>query len=103
MEALGPADYVKMSDDQLTQIARRFGASFVVVPPRRRGHPGLEEEYQNSHYAVYRVPPLGRGGRGRRPRDANEPTRGDHGASRRQPRRAAVIAALAVFAGRAPA
>jgi hypothetical protein len=61
MEALGPADYVKMSDDQLTQIARRFGASFVVVPTRRRGHPGLEEEYQNSHYAVYRVPPLAAG------------------------------------------
>jgi hypothetical protein len=61
MEALGPADYVKMSDDQLTQIARRFGASFVVVPTRRRGHPGLEEEYQNNHYAVYRVPPLGTG------------------------------------------
>ena len=61
MEALGPAEYVKLSDDRLTQIARRFGASFVVVPARRR-HPGLEEEYQNSHYAVYRVPPLAAGG-----------------------------------------
>jgi len=62
MEALGPADYVKLSDDQLAQIARRFRATFVVVPVRRRGHPGLEEEYQNSHYAVYRVPPSAVGG-----------------------------------------
>ena len=62
MEALGRADYVKMTDDQLSQIARRFGASFVVVPARRRGHPGLEEEYQNNHYAVYRVPPAATGG-----------------------------------------
>jgi hypothetical protein len=60
MEALGPGGYVKLSDDQLTQIARRFGASFVVVPARRR-HPRLEEEYQNTHYAVYRVPPLAAG------------------------------------------
>ena len=62
MEALGRGDYVKMSDDQLSQIARRFRASFVVVPVRRRGHPGLEEEYQNNHYAVYRVPPSAMGG-----------------------------------------
>jgi len=62
MEALGPADYVKLSDDQLAQIARRFRATFVVVPVRRRGHPGLEEEYQNNHYAVYRVPPSAVGG-----------------------------------------
>ena len=62
MEALGPADYVKLSDDQLAQIARRFRATFVVVPVRRRGHPGLEEEYQNNHYAVYRVPPPAVGG-----------------------------------------
>jgi hypothetical protein len=60
MDALGPAGYVQLSDDQLTQIARRFGASFVVVPARRR-HPRLEEEYQNGHYAVYRVPPLAAG------------------------------------------
>jgi hypothetical protein len=51
-----------MTDDQLSQVARRFGASFVVVPTRRRGHPGLEEEYQNSHYSVYRVPPSAAGG-----------------------------------------
>jgi hypothetical protein len=50
MEALGPGDYVKLTDAQLSQIARR------------RGHPGLEEEYQNSHYAVYRVPPSAAGG-----------------------------------------
>jgi hypothetical protein len=61
MDALGPANYVKLSDDELTQIARRFRASFVVVPVRRR-HPGLEEQYHNGHYAVYRVPPWAAGG-----------------------------------------
>jgi len=33
-----------------------------VVPVRRRGHPGLEEAYENNHYAVYRVPPAAMGG-----------------------------------------
>lgn len=61
MEALGPAGYVKMSDEQLAQIARRFGASYVVLPPRRR-HPGLEELYKNGHYAVYGLPPSAAGG-----------------------------------------
>ena len=61
MEALGLDGYVKMNDRQLAQIARRFGATFVVVPARRR-HPGLEPEYQNNHFAVYRVPPLAAGG-----------------------------------------
>jgi hypothetical protein len=56
MDALGPAGYVRLSDPQLTEIARRFGASYVVTPARRR-HPGLEERYQNDHYAVYAVPP----------------------------------------------
>jgi hypothetical protein len=58
MQALGPEGYVKLSDEQLTQIARRFGASYVVTPLRRR-RPGLEERYRNGHYAVYGVPPIG--------------------------------------------
>lgn len=58
MQALGPEGYVKLSDDQLTQIARRFGASFVVTPLRQR-RPGLQERYRNGHYAVYGVPPIG--------------------------------------------
>ena len=55
MEALGPEGYAQLSDDQLTQIARRFRASYVVLPLRRR-HPALEEVYPNGHYGVYAVP-----------------------------------------------
>jgi uncharacterized protein DUF6798 len=61
MQALGPEGYARLSDEQLTQIARRFGASFVVAPLRQR-RPGLEERYRNNHYAVYGVPPIGAGG-----------------------------------------
>src|SRR5262249_25485421 len=55
MQALGPEAYVKLDDAQLALIARRFNASYVVVPLRRR-HPGLEELYRNGHYGVYGVP-----------------------------------------------
>jgi hypothetical protein len=58
MQALGPEGYALLSDDQLTQLARRFGATYMVVPRRRR-RPGLEERYRNNHYAVYSVPPVG--------------------------------------------
>jgi hypothetical protein len=57
MEALGPDGYARLSDEQLTNIARRFGASFVVTPLRQR-RPGLQERYRNNHYAVYGVPPV---------------------------------------------
>jgi hypothetical protein len=55
MEALGQDNYVKMNDGQLSLLAQRYHASFVVVPSRRR-HPGLEELYSNGQYAVYAVP-----------------------------------------------
>jgi hypothetical protein len=58
MQALGPDGYARLSDQQLTEIARRFNASFVVTPLRQR-RPGLEERYRNNHYAVYAVPPIG--------------------------------------------
>jgi hypothetical protein len=66
MDALGPEGYVKLNDEQLMQIARRFGASFVVTPARRR-HPGLEELYKNGHYGVYGVPPMATSGTGAAP------------------------------------
>ena len=82
MEALGPADYVKMSDDQLTQIARRFGASFVVVPTRRRAIPAWKRNTRTATTPCIACRPWPRGPRPAAPR-RNEPTRGDHGASRR--------------------
>jgi hypothetical protein len=57
MQALGPEGYVKLDDEQLALIARRFNASYVVLPLRRR-HPGLEELYRNGHYGVYGVPSM---------------------------------------------
>ena len=83
MEALGRADYVKMTDEQLTQIARRFGASFVVVPTRRRGHPGPGRGIPEQPLRrVSRAPVGGRRTRGAHPH-RGEPTRGDLGAPRR--------------------
>lgn len=58
MEAVGPEGFVKLSDEQLAQIARRFNASYIVVPPRRR-RLGLNEVYRNNHYAVYTIPAPG--------------------------------------------
>lgn len=54
MEAVGTTGYAKLSDEQLSLIARRFRASYVVIAPRRRGS-GLDEVYRNAHYAVYAV------------------------------------------------
>jgi hypothetical protein len=55
MQAVGPEGFVKLSDEQLTLIARRFRASYIVIPPRRR-RPELNEVYRNGHYAVYTLP-----------------------------------------------
>jgi hypothetical protein len=54
MSALGPEGYVKLTDEQLALLARRYRASYVVIPPRRR-YPGLREVYRNAHYAVFAV------------------------------------------------
>jgi hypothetical protein len=56
MEAVGPEGYAKLADEDLVMIARRFGASYVVIPPRRR-HDALTQVYANPHYVVYAVPP----------------------------------------------
>ena len=56
MQALGPEGYARLTDQQLTDIARRFRASYVVAPLRQR-RPALDERYRNNHYAVYAVPP----------------------------------------------
>jgi len=56
MEALGPEGYAKLDDEALMLIARRFRASYIVIPPRRP-HPALREVYANRYYVVYAVPP----------------------------------------------
>jgi hypothetical protein len=55
MEALGPQGFVKLPDARLLELAQRYRAAYVVVPPRKR-HEGLQEVYRNGHYAVYAVP-----------------------------------------------
>jgi hypothetical protein len=58
MQALGPEGYARLTDQQLTDIARRFRADYVVAPLRQK-RPALREQYRNNHYAVYAVPPIG--------------------------------------------
>jgi hypothetical protein len=58
MEAMGPQGFVQLPDERLAEIAHRFGADYVVIPPRRR-RPGLREVYRNAHYVVYAVPGAG--------------------------------------------
>jgi hypothetical protein len=55
MEALGD-DYETLPEDRLLALARRFGASYVVLPrqPPRRG---LVLAYRNPSWAVYRAAP----------------------------------------------
>jgi hypothetical protein len=55
MEALGD-DYETLPEDRLLALARRFGASYVVLPrqPPRRG---LVLAYRNPSWAVYRTAP----------------------------------------------
>ncbi len=57
MEALGPDGFMQLSDDQLMQVARRFGASYIVTNPRRR-HPAFQQVYAGRYYGVYAVPGL---------------------------------------------
>jgi hypothetical protein len=61
MAALSPARREKLTGEELLAIARRFGASFVVSPPRAR-HEGLAEVFRNSYYAIYGVLPAAAGG-----------------------------------------
>jgi hypothetical protein len=61
MAALSPGRREKLTGEELLAIARRFGASFVVSPPRAR-HEGLAEVYRNSYYAIYGVLPAAAGG-----------------------------------------
>ena len=56
MNAVGPAGFVQLPDATLAEIARRFRASYIVIPPRRK-RPGLTEVYRNGHYAVYTLSP----------------------------------------------
>jgi hypothetical protein len=58
MEAMGPQGFVQLPDERLAEIARRFRADYIVIPPRRR-RPGLREVYRNAHYVVYAVPGAG--------------------------------------------
>jgi hypothetical protein len=53
MQALGD-DYDTLPEDRLRELARRFGASYIVLPrqPARRG---LDLVYRNPSWAVYRV------------------------------------------------
>jgi hypothetical protein len=53
MEALGD-DYDKLPEDRLMELARRYGASYIVLPrqPPRRG---LVLAYRNPSWAVYRA------------------------------------------------
>jgi hypothetical protein len=55
MEALGD-DYETLPEDRLLALARRFGATYVVLPrqPPRRG---LVLAYRNPSWAVYRAAP----------------------------------------------
>jgi hypothetical protein len=55
MQALGD-DYEKLPEDRLLALARRFGASYIVLPrqPARRG---LDVVYRNPSWAVYRAEP----------------------------------------------
>ncbi|HUG52328.1 MAG TPA: DUF6798 domain-containing protein [Vicinamibacteria bacterium] len=53
MEALGD-DYEALGEDRLLELARRYGASYIVLPrqPPRRG---LALVYRNPSWAVYRT------------------------------------------------
>ena len=55
MEALGDG-YDKLSDARLLELARRFGASYIVLP-RATGRRGLTLSYRNPSWAVYRAEP----------------------------------------------
>ena len=54
MELLAGDAYPSLSDDALLSIARRYTASYIVLPARpvRRG---LLQVYRNRNYAVYRA------------------------------------------------
>jgi hypothetical protein len=54
MEALGGEQFPQLPDDQLRALARRFGASYLVLPLKPR-HPGLADVYANRGFVVYRV------------------------------------------------
>lgn len=55
MEALGDG-YDKLPDVRLLELARRFGASYIVLP-RAAGRRGLTLAYRNPSWAVYRAEP----------------------------------------------
>jgi hypothetical protein len=54
MEALGGDQFAQLPDDQLVALARRYGASYIVLPVKAR-HPGLADVYKNRGYVVYRA------------------------------------------------
>jgi hypothetical protein len=54
MKIMAGDRYPRLPDEQLLEIARQFGASYIVVPRGRR-HRGLPELYGNLGYAVYRA------------------------------------------------
>ncbi len=55
MQVLGD-DYEKLPEERLLELARRFGATYIVLPrqPARRG---LVAVYRNPSWAVYRAEP----------------------------------------------
>ena len=53
MEILGD-EYAKLPDDQLLALARRFGARYIVAPPRNRPR-SLPRVYENPGFEIYAV------------------------------------------------
>ncbi|HEY7411211.1 MAG TPA: DUF6798 domain-containing protein [Vicinamibacteria bacterium] len=56
MTALGRERFPLHSDATLLELARRYGAGYVVLPAKPP-RPGLELAYRNREYAVYRAVP----------------------------------------------
>jgi hypothetical protein len=54
MEALGGEQFPQLSDEQLLSLARRYGASYIVLPVKGK-HPGLADVYKNRSFVVYRA------------------------------------------------
>jgi hypothetical protein len=54
MDLLGGDAFVKLPDDELLHLARRFGASYLVLPARR-ARASFTEVYSNRYFVVYRV------------------------------------------------
>jgi hypothetical protein len=56
MDALGPAPYEKHSVPELLEVARRYGATYIVLPARPR-RKALTLVHRNEEWAVYETLP----------------------------------------------